>query len=201
MSNERETELKDILLELNNDNNSYISLLPFPIYWKWFAINRKPKEINRVLIEYVLSKRKYYIIDNNTVELYYTDKTTILKFIEKDFYAIDDIDFINIFLLEELFNIYTHDYRRFYYDFYNYIEKYDTSCKILDKKYTVQWIFMCNHDLMHRNEDVCTDDCYDKYEFPDYGIEIPIYLDYYNSHKTELLNIIKKCDKYILHVE
>ncbi len=187
MSNERETELVYILLKLNNDNNSYISLLP--------------KEINNILIEFVLSKRKYYIIDKNTVELYYTDRESIVKFIEKDFYAIDDIDFINIFLLEKIFDIYRNDYMRIYYDLFNYIEKYDTSCKILDKKYTVDWVRMCNHDLINRNEVVCTDDCYDKYEWPDYDIEIPIYLDYYNTHKTELLNIIKKCDKYILHIE
>ncbi len=167
MSNERETELKDILIELNNDNNSYISLLP--------------KEINNVLIEFVLSKRKYILmnIKDDWTELFEHD-------------SIDEIDFINKFCDFKPYNLIMYYFNLFY----KYLSKYPYAYQIEKIHWYRCGIYMCYHP--DTNENICDDSCiYYVYEI-DIIRCVNEYQQLYVKNKDLLLFLIMNNDRYVI---
>lgn len=170
MSNERETELLDILNKLNNDNNSYISLLP--------------KEINNVLIEYVLIKRLYRLDDTKN------DDYCSIDLFECE--SIDEIDFINNFCDFEPYNILMY----YFYQFYKYLSIYPYAYQIEKIRWFRSGTYMCGHP--NTSDVKCNDSCID-YEYEIDTVKcVKEYQQFYIKNKDLLLYLIKNNDIYVI---
>jgi len=171
MSNERETELKDILFELNNDNNSYISLLPFPI--------------NNILMGFVLSKCRY-ILKN----IKHDGRVDWIELFRHE--SIDEIDFINNFCDYEPYNLIMY----YFCQFYKYLSIYPYAYQIEKIRWFRSGTYMCGHP--NTSDAECNDSCID-YEYVIDTVKcVEEYQQFYIKNKDLLLYLIKNNDIYVI---